>query len=79
MKPFFIWVSIPLEVTLNLPQKKTREKITAAKDDTINSVVTKLGFDPDTVVILYKKKPIPETTKITEDMDLTILEITSKG
>lgn len=79
MKPFFIWVSIPLEVTVNLPQKKTPKMVTAAKDDTISSVVTKLGFDLDTVVVLYKEKPIPETTTITENMELTVLEITSKG
>jgi len=79
MKPFFIWISIPLEVIVNLPQKKTSEKVTAAVDDTISSVVTKLGFDLDTIVVLYKDKPIPETTKITENINLTVLEITSKG
>ena len=79
-----------MEVTMNLPQKKTSEKVTAAKDDTISSVIKKLGFDLDTVVVLYKEKPLPETTiykekplpettTITEDMELTILEITSKG
>ena len=79
MKPFFIWVSIPLEVTINLPQRKTSKTLDVAKNDSIESVVTKLGFHLDTIVVLYEGKPIPETKKISENMEITILEITSKG
>ncbi len=79
MKPFFILVSIPLEVTVNVPQKKLTKKICVVENETISSVITNLGFHLDTVVVLYKDQPIPETTTITEDIELTVLEITSKG
>ena len=79
MKPFFIWVSIPLEVTLKIPQENSVEKITVDTNQTIGSLISKLGYNHDTVVVLYKDQPIPETTTITENMDLTMLEITSKG
>ena len=79
MKPFFIWVSIPLEVTVNLPQRKTSKIINVDKNDSVDSVIQKLGFHPDTIVVLCDNKPIPETKKITKNMCITILEITSKG
>jgi len=79
MKAFFIWVSIPLEVRLKIPQENSVEKITVDTNETVGSVISELGYDHDTVVVLYKDQPIPETTTITEDMDLTMLEITSKG
>ena len=79
MKPFFIWVSIPLEVRLKIPQENSVEKITVDTNKTISSVISNLGYDLDTIVVLYKNQPIPETTTITGDMDLTMLEITSKG
>jgi len=79
MKPFFIWVSIPLEVIVDLPQKSTSKTITVKEKDTIGSVMEKLEFDLDTIIVLYNNNPIPETTTITRNMNLTVLEITSKG
>jgi sulfur carrier protein ThiS len=79
MKPFFIWVSIPLEVTVNLPQRKTSKTFDVAENDSIGSVIHKLGFHLDTIVVLCDNKPIPETKKISEDIEITVLEITSKG
>lgn len=79
MKPFFIWVSIPLEVTITLPQKKLTKKISVVENETVSSVITNLGFHLDRVVVLYNDQPIPETMTITEDLQLKVLEITSKG
>ncbi len=79
MKPFFIWVSIPLEVTVNLPQRKISKTIHIEKNDSIGSVIKKFGFHLDTIVVLCDNKPIPETKKISEDIEITVLEITSKG
>jgi len=79
MKPFFIWVSIPLEVTLKIPQKEIVKKISVSEKSSIGSIITDLGYDLDTIVVLNNDKPIPETEKITENLTLTVLEITSKG
>jgi len=79
MRPFFIWISIPLDVIINIPQKKSRETISIEENETVATVISKLNYDLDTVVILYKNSPIPETTSLSDGMDLTLLEITSKG
>jgi sulfur carrier protein ThiS len=79
MKPFFIWVSITLEVTINVPQKKLTKKICVVENDTVGSVIEKLGFHLDTIVVLKNEKPIPETSSINKNTELMILEITSKG
>ncbi len=79
MKLFFIWVSIPLEVTVEFPQKNKIEKISVDKNDTIESMVKKLGYHVDAVVVLCNQTPIPETTEITNNMKVSLLEVTSKG
>jgi sulfur carrier protein ThiS len=68
-----------LEVKISLPQRRTIEKMIIPENETVGSVIKKLGYDPDTIVVLFKNRPIPETTEITEDIELTVLEITSKG
>ncbi len=79
MKPFFIWISIPLEVTVEFPQKKKTKKVPIDKNDTIEKVVKKLGYHVDAVVVLCNQTPIPETTEITDNMKVSLLEVTSKG
>ena len=79
MKPFFIWVSIPLEVKIKIPQDKKSKKISDNENETIASIIIKLGYDLDTVVVLQKNTPVPETTPVSDELELTLIEITSKG
>ena len=79
MKLFFIWVSIPLEVTVEFPQKNKIEKVSVNKNETIETVIKKLGYHIDEVVVLSNQIPIPETSEITEDIKVSLLEVTSKG
>ncbi|MFO8078220.1 MAG: hypothetical protein R6U21_06235 [Thermoplasmatota archaeon] len=68
-----------MEVIVEFPQKEKIKKVFVDKNETIESVVKQLGYHVDAVVVLCNQTPIPETTEITNNMKVSLLEVTSKG
>jgi len=47
--------------------------------DTVESIVTKLGLHPDSLIVLHKSKPVPLDEQVTSLNELTFVEVTSGG
>ena len=79
MKDFFIWVQIPVDVTVILPRTK-KEKIIKINDKTtLYNILEKLSIKPDTCLTLVDNKPIPIDTIVKNNQTIQLIEVTSGG
>lgn len=79
IKPFFIWVSIPVEIKVKLSRSNEKMEIQLEKKSIIDDLLKKLNLRPDTVVVMNKDKPIPIDDVLTDGQELTILQVSSGG
>jgi sulfur carrier protein ThiS len=79
MKHFFIWVSIPLQVTVTFARTNQSKTVSLQKDATIQHLLEHLRLKPDTCLTLINNKPIPLDDNLDDGQNVTILEVTSGG
>jgi sulfur carrier protein ThiS len=79
IKEFFIWVSIQVNITIILSRTKEKRKLEFEKALTVEQVLKKLNFKPDTVIVMSKNYPVPIDDEIKEGQELTILQVSSGG
>ena len=79
IKPFFIWVSIQLEITIKLSRTKAIKKINLQKESIVVDVLEKINLKPDTVIVLNENKPISIDEELKNGQKLTILQVSSGG
>ena len=79
MKVFFIWVSIPLNIEVQLPRSTKKKQIQIHKDASIIEILKKLHIKPDTCLVLIENNPIPVDTKVRDGEIITLIEVTSGG
>ena len=79
IKPFFIWVSIQLEITVKLSRTKEIKKINLQKEPIVLDMLKKINLKPDTVVVLSENKPISIDEELKDGQKLTILQVSSGG
>jgi len=79
IKPFFIWVSIQVEITVKLSRTKEIKKINLQKEPIVLDMLKKINLKPDTVVVLSENKPISIDEELKDGQKLTILQVSSGG
>jgi len=79
MKGFFIWVSIPLNIEVQLPRSNKKERIKIEKHTSILKILQKFNIKTDTCLTLINNKPIPVDTIIQDGQTLILIEVTSGG
>jgi len=79
MKHFFIWVSIPVHITVTFARTNQSKTVSLHKDSTIQQLLAQLNIKPDTCLTLINNKPIPLDDNLYDGQNVTILEVTSGG
>jgi len=79
MKDFFIWVSIPLNITVSFARTNQTLQVSLQKDSTIQNLLKHLSIKPDTCITLVNNKPTPLDETIIDGQKVMILEVTSGG
>jgi len=79
MKGFFILISIPLHIEVQLPRSNKKERIQLNEDTSIIKILKKFNIKPDTCLTLINNKPVPMDTIMQDDQTLTLVEVTSGG
>ena len=79
IKPFFIWVSILVNIKVKLSRLNEKKEVQLEKKATINDLLRKLNLKPDTVVVMDKNKPIPIDDILIDGEELTIIQVSSGG
>ena len=79
MKGFFIWVSIPLHIEVQLPRSNKKERIQIEEHTSILKILEKFNIKPDTCLTLINNKPIPVDTIMQDEQTLILIEVTSGG
>ena len=79
IKGVFIWLSIQLKIHVKiLPQNLTKE-VTIDKQGSLYEMLQKLNLKPDNIIILRGNTPVPVDDVLTEEQDLTIIQVASGG
>jgi sulfur carrier protein ThiS len=79
MKGFFIWVSIPLNIEVQLPRSTKKKTIQIHEKASIIEILNKLHIKPDTCLVLINNNPVPDDTIVRDGEKITIIEVTSGG
>ena len=79
IKPFFIWVSIQVDITVKFSRTNEVKKIEIEKDSNVEQILRKINLKPDTVIVISNDKPVPIDDKITDKQELTIIQVSSGG
>ena len=68
-----------MKITIHMGTSDNKKTFKFNKSINIQTILKKLKLDPDTVIILKNKIPIPITTELKTEQDLTIINIKSGG
>jgi sulfur carrier protein ThiS len=79
IKPFFIWVSIQVEITVKLSRTKVIKKINLKERSIVEDALKKINLKPDTVIVLNENKPISVDEELKDGQKFTILQVSSGG
>jgi sulfur carrier protein ThiS len=79
IKPFFIWVSIQVNITIKISRTNEIKTISLKSGSTIQDVLNKINMKPDTLIVLKNNNPIPIDQELNNDEELTILQVSSGG
>jgi sulfur carrier protein ThiS len=79
IKPFFIWVSILVNIKVKISRTNENKDIQLEKGSTVIDVLNKLRIKPDTVVVMSSKTPIPIDEDLKDKQELTIIQVFSGG
>ena len=79
IKPFFIWVSIQLKVRVKLPRSDKIKEVNIENGTTIENLLIKLDYKPDTVIVMNNNKPLPIDDVLKDESELIIIQVSSGG
>jgi sulfur carrier protein ThiS len=79
IKDVFIWVSIQLKISITILPKNISQNVEIKSGETMAELIKKLNFLPDNIIILRDNTPVPVDDVITDDKELTIIEVASGG
>jgi sulfur carrier protein ThiS len=79
MKGFFIWVSIPVNIRVQLPRSQKKKLMPISDETTVLKILQKLDIKPDTCLTLIDNIPVPIDTIVKDHQTLTLIEVTSGG
>ena len=79
IKPFFISLSIQVNITVKISRTNETKNVELEKGSTIQDVLSKLNMKPHTLIVLNKNQPIPIDDEVKDGQELTILQVSSGG
>jgi len=79
IKPFFISLSIQLKIKVNLSRTGEIREISLDVGSTVEDILRKIKLKPDTTIVLSDNTPIPIDDVLTQDQELTIIQVSSGG
>ena len=79
IKPFFISLSIPVNISVNLSRKKKIKEVNLEEGSTVLDLLKKLKLKPDTIIVLNNNLPIPVDDVLKDKQKLTIIMVSSGG
>ena len=79
IKPFFILLSIQLKINIKILPKNITDEIEIKSGVKIFELLKKLDLKPDNIIILRNNTPVPVDDILTEEQELTIIQVASGG
>lgn len=68
-----------MNITVKLSRNNETKKIQIKNGSKAEDVLKKINLKPDTVIIMRNNQPIPIDEELTDDQELTILQVSSGG
>ena len=79
IKGVFIWLSIQLKIHIKLLPKNVTDEIDLECGSKMYDLLKKINLKPDNIIILRGNTPVPVDDAITEEQELTIIQVASGG
>ena len=79
IKDFFIWVSIQVDIIVKLSRTNEIKKFNLDEGSTVEDLLKKINLKPDTILALFKDKPIAIDEVLKENQEITIVQVSSGG
>ena len=79
IKHFFIWVSIPVKITVKILPINIKKEIEIKSGSKISDIIKRIDMKPDSVIILKENTPIPIDDVLNTDQELKIVQVASGG
>jgi len=68
-----------MEITIKMQRTQEIKKIKIDDNSTVEDILKKIDVKPDTVIVMYKNKPVPIDDTLKEGQEIDILEVASGG
>ena len=79
IKGVFIWLSIQLKIHVKILPKNVTDEIDLECGSKMYDLLKKINLKPDNIIILRGNTPVPVDDAITEEQELTIIQVASGG
>ena len=79
IKPFFIWVSIQVNIKVKISRTNETKEVDIKTGSTVQDVIKKINLKPDTIIVINNNKPIPIDEELEGGEELIILQVSSGG
>jgi len=68
-----------MKIKITLSRTNETKEIEMQTGSTVNELLKKINLKPDTIIVMNKDKPIPIDTKINNDEEFMIIQVSSGG
>jgi len=79
IKGVFIWLSIPVKICVKILPKNATEEIDVEHGSKMYDLLKKINLKPDNIIILRGNTPVPVDDILTDEQELTIIQVASGG
>ena len=68
-----------MKIKVNILRKKETKQLNLGNGATVDDVLNKLSFKPDTIIVMSNNLPIPIDNVLEDGQELTIIQVSSGG
>ena len=68
-----------MKVRVNLSRENQTKTIEVKEKATSEDVLKQINLKPDTVIIMHNNKPIPIDNELSDNQEITIIQVSSGG
>ena len=68
-----------MKIRIKLQRSEEKQDINVESNATVQDILKKLDIKPDTVIVMHNHKPIPIDEILSDNQELTILQVSSGG
>lgn len=76
---YFIWLSIQLKIHVKILPKNVTDEIDIKSGSKMYDLLKKINLKPDNIIILRDNTPVPVDDILTNEQELTIIQVASGG